>query len=132
VPNDVTVVIACYTERRWTSLLDAIASVRAQRYPHRLAVVVDHNEQLYARLRLACPDDVTILRNTGARGASGARNTAALAATTRYVAFFDDVSVAVPGWLVGLVAGMDQPGVVGSGGQIVGAWQMCFILLFEQ
>jgi len=123
VPNDVTVVIACYTERRWPSLLDAIASVRAQRHPHRLVVVVDHNEQLYARLRLACPDDVTILRNTGRRGASGARNTAALAATTRYVAFLDDDTRAEPGWLERLVAGMDRPGVVGVGGHIEPAWQ---------
>jgi peptidoglycan/xylan/chitin deacetylase (PgdA/CDA1 family)/GT2 family glycosyltransferase len=120
--RDVTVVIACYTEQRWTSLLAAVASVRAQRYPHRLVVVVDHNEQLLSRLQRERPG-VTIMRNTGLRGASGARNSAALAATTEFVAFLDDDARAAPGWLERLVAAADQPGVVGAGGHIDPAWR---------
>lgn len=119
--KDVTVVIACFTEQRWPSLLAAIASVQAQNYPHHLVVVVDHNEQLHARLLQECTD-LTIMRNTGPRGASGARNTAALAATTEFIAFLDDDARAAPGWLERLVAAIDQRGAVGAGGHIDPAW----------
>src|SRR3954465_308419 len=72
---DVSVVICCYTEARWDDLLAAIESVQRQSAsPHEIAVVVDHNPDLYWRLRAALPD-FTIVENREGRGLSGGRNT---------------------------------------------------------
>lgn len=122
MPADVTVVIACYTLQRWSSLLRAIDSVRAQTYANDLIVVVDHNDALFDRLRDTCPADVAIVRNAGPQGVSSARNTAALGAATELVAFLDDDAYAEPDWLERLVAAAARPGAVGAGGRIVPAW----------
>jgi GT2 family glycosyltransferase len=118
----VTVVICCYSERRWNLLMASIASACAQEYPHTVVVVVDHSEKLYRRLLLHVPADVLVLRNVGAKGASGARNTAAARATSDYLVFLDDDAHAEPGWLRALTTAMGQAGVVGAGGHIEPAW----------
>jgi glycosyltransferase involved in cell wall biosynthesis/GT2 family glycosyltransferase len=118
----VTVVIACYDEGRFAFTVAAIRSVLDQAYPHRLVVVVDHNESLLARLRDLDLPDVALVANTQARGASGARNTAALRADTDLVAFLDDDARAEPGWLEALVETASNPGIVGAGGLIRADW----------
>jgi glucosyl-dolichyl phosphate glucuronosyltransferase len=119
----VSVVIACYDTQRMTLLQRAIHSVCTQDYPNELTVVVDHNEELYMRLLGSLPETVSVIRNTRARGAAGARNTAALTSNCALVAFMDDDACAQAGWLRSLVCAMDRPGVVGVGGRILPSWQ---------
>jgi glucosyl-dolichyl phosphate glucuronosyltransferase len=118
------VVIACFDTRRMGLLMQAIQSVRDQDYPNKLTVVVDYNEDLYARVLNAVPADVSVMRNIRSRGAAGARNTAALESDCDLVAFLDDDALARAGWLRPLVRAMEQPGVIGAGGRILPRWQV--------
>jgi GT2 family glycosyltransferase len=123
VDQRVAVIIACHTEDRWAALGRAIASARTQRpAPNELIVAVDHNQPLSARLRAAQPQ-VRVVDNTGTRGASGTRNAGAAAATTPLLAFLDDDAVAAPGWLARLLAPLDDPNVVGTGGGVAPLWE---------
>ena len=124
VPNvSISVVIACHTADRWPLLTSAVESVLGQRRrPDQTVVVVDHNPSLAARLR-SWSRDATILENTSARGASGARNTGAFHAGTDLVAFLDDDAAAHPEWLANLErAFAAAPDVVGVGGRVLPDW----------
>src|SRR4051812_15676117 len=51
-PADVSVVICAYTLDRWDDLVAAVTSVRSQTAPPReTIVVIDHNDELLARVR---------------------------------------------------------------------------------
>ncbi|MDP9796707.1 GT2 family glycosyltransferase [Catenuloplanes nepalensis] len=120
--SPVTVVIPCHTELRWTSLLHAVESAKAQDpAPAEIVVVVDHNAALYDKVRHEL-DGVTVLANRFRRGAAGARNTGAFHAITPLVAFLDDDVRAHHGWLAGLLAPFADPAVVGTGGAVLPAW----------
>jgi cellulose synthase/poly-beta-1,6-N-acetylglucosamine synthase-like glycosyltransferase len=119
----VSVVIPCHDERRWTYLIGAIASARAQTpEPIEIVVVIDHNEALYQRAQLGLPG-VTVLRNQFCRGVSGNRNTGAYHVRTPLIAFLDDDVTAGPNWLAQLVAPFADPQVVGTGGAIKPVWE---------
>ena len=119
-PASTSVVLTCHSEQRWDQLVRAIGSAK-QQGPAEVIVVVDHNPVLLDRLRLADPS-VTVVPNRLARGASGARNTGALAAATSTIAFLDDDVTASPGWLRNLVAPLTNPAVLGAGGTVVASW----------
>lgn len=118
----ITVVVACYSSDRWHVTCEAIHSLLNQDHPVLPVVVVDHNEELCARLTAWCAPNVTVMRNTRGRGASGARNTGVAAADTDLVAFLDDDASAAPNWLSELVEPLRSPSVVGVGGTIEPAW----------
>jgi GT2 family glycosyltransferase len=119
----VTVVICAYTLERWDWLLDVIESLRPQTFaPKEVLVVIDHNEDLYERLTRIV-DDVTVTRNIGQRGLSGARNTGVAMADSEIVAFLDDDAVAAPDWLERLTAMYDDPDVLAVGGRVEPIWE---------
>jgi hypothetical protein len=118
----VSVVIPCYSLRRWAQLVAAVDSVRAQTpRPAEIVVSVDHNEELLGRARQELTG-VTVLANRFLPGASGTRNTGVLHTTTPLVALLDDDAWAHPGWLAGLLAPFSQAAVIGTGGAIVPRW----------
>jgi peptidoglycan/xylan/chitin deacetylase (PgdA/CDA1 family)/GT2 family glycosyltransferase len=119
----VAVIVACFDSDRWDATCEAIESVLAQTHPAVPIVVVDHNDELYARMRRWCPPEVLVLRNELQRGASGARNTGVRAAHTKLIAFLDDDAAAEPTWLADLVEAARDALVVGVGGAIRPAWQ---------
>ena len=69
-----SVVICAYTEERWSELVEAAESARAQTYPPaETVVVIDYNEALLARAReTIAGDGVVVVANTGPQGLSGA------------------------------------------------------------
>ncbi len=120
---DVSVVIPCHTERRWSQLVRAVRSVLDQRpRPVEVVVVVDHNDTLLTRAQTELAG-VTVLANRYQRGVSGNRNTGVAHTRTPVVALLDDDAHAYPDWLAGLAAPFADPGVVGTGGAIAPDWE---------
>ena len=118
-----SVVICAYTEQRWTQLLAAVASVRAQHVPvDEIVVVIDHHDVLLQRLRRAEPQ-LTVVANAGPRGLSGARNTGIAHSAGEIVLFLDDDAAAVPDWTRELLRGYRDPDVLGVGGAARPGWE---------
>ncbi len=118
-----SVIICAYTQRRWETLLGAVASIERQTQPAlETIVVIDHNSELFARAG-AKFDDVRVIRSTGEPGLSGARNTGVSAANGEIVAFLDDDAIADSTWLEELARAYDRPNVVGAGGVATPLWR---------
>lgn len=121
-PRTVTVVLCTYTQRRWDSLLRAIASLRSQRRPpDQYLVVIDHNQPLLEQARSSFPSDIDVLASADPRGLSGARNTGVQHAKGDVVAFLDDDAEADPGWLEELLR-QYRTHVAGAGGVALPVW----------
>jgi len=121
--DSAAVVMACHSELRWNSIVNAIASLHEQtRIPDQIIVTVDHNVALAERLRSQFRDLTVVLNESGSRGASGNRNCGANAATASLIAFLDDDEVAAPDWLERLIEPFGGEAVVGTGGRSIAAW----------
>lgn len=119
---DMSVAICAYTEQRWDDTLTAVSSVTAQRpAPYEVIVVVDHNRELYRRLRAALPD-VVVVENRDRRGLSGGKNTAVQVARGDVVAFLDDDAIAEADWLAALAEPYRNESVLGVGGLTRPLW----------
>jgi glucosyl-dolichyl phosphate glucuronosyltransferase len=120
---DISVIICAYTEERWDDLVAAVESVQAQsRAPREIIVVVDHNPNLLARVRMHLPGVIAI-ENHEPRGLSGARNSGGAAARGAVLAFLDDDAEAAPDWLAQLTTGYTHPDVAGVGGALEPIWR---------
>ncbi|NUS36020.1 MAG: glycosyltransferase [Pseudarthrobacter sp.] len=119
----VTVIVCAYTSERWGWLLDVLESLRAQTLPPKeVLVVIDHNEELFDLLTETV-DDVTIVRNTGPRGLSGARNTGVGLEDSDVVAFLADDAAAAPDWLERIMALYNDPEVLAVAGRVEPVWE---------
>jgi glycosyltransferase involved in cell wall biosynthesis len=117
-----TIVICAYTEDRWADIGRATESARTQMTPAlETLLVIDHNEALARRARVAWPD-MRVIESRGPRGLSGARNTGVEEARGEIVAFLDDDAAADPAWLDELVAPFADARVVATGGHAEAAW----------
>jgi glucosyl-dolichyl phosphate glucuronosyltransferase len=117
-----SVILCAYTEARWDDLVAAVESVRRQTLPpQEIIVVVDHNDQLLARVRSQLPGVVAVA-NGEARGLSGARNSGVAVAQGELIVFLDDDALARPDWLASLAACYAEPDVVAAGGAIEPLW----------
>jgi O-antigen biosynthesis protein len=118
----ISVVMAAYTEDRWDSIVDAVASVLNQSPPPlEMILAVDHNLQLFQRAKDQLPG-VTVIQNTGPRGASGARNSGVLKSRGELLVFVDDDQAAGAGWLRRLCGHFADADVLGVGGGITLDW----------
>ncbi|KUI36680.1 glycosyltransferase [Mycobacterium sp. GA-2829] len=118
----VSVIIAAYTEDRWGDTVEAVTSVLRQSQPaQEVLLVIDHNPHLAERARAEL-SGVTVLENTGLKGASGARNTGVVNSHGEIVVFLDDDAVATPDWLSRLCRPFRAAEVVGVGGGLTPAW----------
>ncbi len=121
----VSVVICAYTTDRWSELVAAVQSVRAQTpEAAEVVVVIDHSPELLDRARSTFTDAI-VVPNSATKGLSGARNTGVAMATGDVVAFLDDDAEAAPGWLAALADGYrtaDDGTVIGVGGAIDPIW----------
>lgn len=119
----VSVIVCCYTEKRLTDAVEALASVRRQAPPpEEIVLVVDNNRALYERLREGMDQSVRVVLNQGVCGTSATRNAGVCAARGDLVAFLDDDAVAQEEWLVRLTGAFGDPDVVAAGGRAVLQW----------
>jgi glucosyl-dolichyl phosphate glucuronosyltransferase len=121
--RSVSVVICAYADERWDDVLAAVSSVAEGQgvAPYEVIVVVDHNDNLRARLARALPDALVIV-NAQARGLSGGKNTGVAASSGEVVAFLDDDAVAGADWVRTFAEGYDDPDVLGVGGLTLPWW----------
>jgi glucosyl-dolichyl phosphate glucuronosyltransferase len=121
--STISVVICAYTLDRWEHLAAAVASLEAQTLsPHEIIVVIDHNDDLFARAHAAFPGAM-VLENTSQRGSSGARNVGVERSRGTLIAFLDDDAEPSPTWLEGLASHCRASGILGAGGAITPVWQ---------
>ena len=99
-------VICAYTQARWTRLLEAVASVKAQSLrPVEIIVCIDHNPDLAEMCREAWRDDtefVRVMENRYPGRLGSARNSALEVVQGSAVAFLDDDARADGDWLLRL------------------------------
>jgi GT2 family glycosyltransferase len=118
----ISIIICAYTEERWETIVEAIASLHAQtRVPDEIILVVDHNPSLFERARQAFPA-VLVVENKHMRGLSGARNSGIDMARGGLIGFLDDDAVAAPDWLELLAAACVDANVLGAGGWVEPRW----------
>lgn len=125
VQPTVSVIICAYTEKRWKPLVEAIEGVCAQTRPaNELVVVIDHNEELLARVRARFASrGVIVTANAGQRGISGARNHGVAESRGEIVIFLDDDATPYRDWLVHLTAHYAAPNIYGVGGGLIPRWE---------
>ena len=118
----VSVIVATHSTERWQDLIAAVSSVRSQTLvPTEIVVAVDHHDELLNRIEKELRDVIAVA-NSGAKGASGARNAGVAASHGEVVVFLDDDEIATPTWLERLLPALDSPGVVGVGGFLRPIW----------
>lgn len=119
----VSVVLACHSLDRWSSIVEAIGSIQRQtQIMDQLIVSVDHNPALVNQLEQAGLGVTVVSNDGGVRGASANRNHGAKFSKTAVTAFLDDDEIAEPDWLATLIAPLSDPAVVGTGGRYRAAW----------
>ncbi len=117
-----SVVICAYTQDRWSSLLEAIASVQRQSQPpSEIVLVIDHNPALFEQARQEI-SGVNIVENNEAQGLAGARNTGIAHSNGQIIAFMDEDAVAADNWLESLIGGYSNKDVLGVGGEVRPLW----------
>lgn len=108
---EVSVVVATYQR---ADLLPALLGGLVAQDDARFEVIVvddastDDTAAVLARLAATAPFPVRVLRQEGNQGPSAARNRGWRAATAPVVVFTDDDCVPQPGWLRGLIAGIER------------------------
>ncbi|MCL8026146.1 glycosyltransferase family 2 protein [Nocardioides bruguierae] len=121
--TSVAVVVCTYTLDRFEETVAAAGSLLDQDLvPDEVVVVVDHHEELRARLREQLPSQIRVVASAGPRGLSGARNTGVAATTADVVLFLDDDAVADAGWVSAMLTPFTDDGVVGVAGWAEPAW----------
>ncbi len=120
-----SVVICCYTMRRWAEVQAAVESVLQQTLPaDQLLLVVDHCTELEELAGRAFRGArVQVLANAEKQGLSGARNTGIAHSTGDVVLFLDDDAVAEPGWLAEHARHYHAADVMGVGGLVLAHWE---------
>ena len=118
-----SVIICAYTLDRWSTLVGAVDSCSHQsRAPDEVVLVIDYNEELFARAVAEFPH-VRVIANTMSKGLSGARNTGVVASTGDVLVFLDDDAYGEERWLEKLIEPFEDPLVAGCGGWIVPDWE---------
>lgn len=104
----VSVVICAYTMERLNDLCEAVQSLREQTLkPFEIIVAIDHNDELYDRLKITLPATTKIIKNQDTPGVSVTRNVGILAANGEFVACMDDDAQARPDWLENIVTPLE-------------------------
>ena len=118
-------VIATYTQRRWSWLEKAVESARRQiPAPDEVIICVDHNDDLVVQCNKRwCHGagdgggpPVIVVDNRYAGHLGAARTTATELARGEVLVFLDDDAVATEGWLSSMLTPLADPSVVAVGG----------------
>lgn len=122
----VSVVICAHTMERLKGIHEAVNSVLAQTFkPHEVIVSVDHNEELFRKLKSDLKPEAKVVFNDGPhKGSSATDNVGVSFATGDIIAFTDDDAIATLDWLEHLVESYSDPLVVAVGGKAIAVWEI--------
>jgi len=119
----VSVIICTYTADRLKDLHEAVQSVMNQTYkPDEIIIAVDHNPELFKKLKSELPPSIKVVLNTNTLGLSETRNVGIRASQGDIIAFIDDDAVAQKDWLENLLKHYSNPSVVAVGGRSIPVW----------
>jgi len=119
----ISVVICCHSMERIEDIRQAVQSAVDQTYsPCEVIVAVDHNQELWDKLKAELPDSVKVVPNTGVKGLSDTRNTGIQSAAGEIIVFFDDDATASRDCVEKLAQHYLEPSVVAVGGKSVPIW----------
>jgi len=119
----VSVVICTHRTERYSDLMEAIDSLKAQSYNNfEIVVVVDGNKELYEKIRGSEIKIDRIILNEENLGLSESRNSGIKESKGDIIAFFDDDAVADKNWLEELVRMYEEHDAIAAGGKILPKW----------
>ena len=119
----VSVIICCHSMERIEDIRQSVQSAVDQTYSQcEVIVAVDHNQELWDKLKAELPDSVKVVLNTGVKGLSDTRNTGVQYATGEIIVFIDDDAKASRDCVEKLVQHYLEPSVVAVGGKSVPIW----------
>jgi cellulose synthase/poly-beta-1,6-N-acetylglucosamine synthase-like glycosyltransferase len=119
----VSVIICAYTMGRFDDVKEAVDSVLYQTLkPYEVIIAVDHNKELYIKLRHELPSEVKMVLNTGTQGFSATKNVAIRAVNGDIIVFLDDDAVAEETWLENIIPPFEDSKVMAVGGQTIALW----------
>lgn len=120
----VSVIICTYSMSRFSDLMEAVQSLLKQTYqPMEIIVVVDHNAELYEKLKPILAKKIRLLHNQDVKGLSGSRNYGIDAASGEIIVFFDDDAVASRDWIEQIIKPYHESKVVAVGGLTLPRWE---------
>jgi len=125
----ISVIVTSYSMERLGDLTALLGSLENQTYPHiEIILVLEKSQELLSSVseyvRQKGYANVRLLFNSGASGASAARNLGVRGAHGALLAFIDDDGVATAGWLEVVVNAFEKrQDVVGVTGPILPLWE---------
>jgi glycosyltransferase involved in cell wall biosynthesis len=118
-----SVVVCCHSIERIDEVRECVYSVLDQTWPLcEVILAVDHNDELFDKLRGELPELVKVVANTGIKGLSDTRNAGISHATGDVIGFIDDDAAAARDWVERLMDQYRVRSVVGVGGRSVPVW----------
>ena len=118
-----SVIICGYTLVRLEDMHEAVNAALSQTIrPHEVVVAVDHNEELFDRLKVELPSEVKLVLSQGTPGLSETRNVAVNSTEGDVIAFLDDDAVPEEDWIENLIVPFDDPKIMAVGGRAIPQW----------
>ena len=120
----ISIIICTHQTRRYSDFVEAI-NLLIQNYENtEIIVVVDGNEELYAKISKNENKNVDkIIFNDKNLGLSESRNRGIKGANGDVIAFFDDDAVADENWLKELVKMYEEKEAIAAGGKLLPKWE---------
>jgi glycosyltransferase involved in cell wall biosynthesis len=122
------VIVTSFTIERLRDIGELLDSLAAQTHPvDEIVFVAERSRDLENAVRCHIAHraltNATVIFNDGTPGLSAARNLGVLKSNSSVVAFLDDDVIAFPDWAHGMLAGFDDPRVIGATGASYPHWE---------
>jgi GT2 family glycosyltransferase len=121
-----TLVISCYTFERASDLLELFDSVRMQKLPIELVIVIERDAKLKQMVLQYLSDsnlEWRMIYSQTRLGLSNARNLGVLNSTSPLIGFVDDDAILFPDWAENAIDAFHRyPDVIGITGLILPKW----------
>ncbi len=120
----VSVIIPAHSMDRWNTIIQAVASIKAQTLAAwEIIIAVGHNAELTRRLKEELSSDVRVVEDTTGSGPARTRNLGVKAARGEIIAFLEDDASADSHWLENLTPHYQDKRTQAVGGYVIPVWE---------